>query len=330
MTDTTSLPAAAQWTDLTAVLAGSESGWAHPGLAYADGLFLTTDATLPRVVAFDLEGRPAWSFDVDAREIHGIEVDGDVLWLADPGAKECADGDGGYRTDLAARGGQVLGVDGAGSVFLRIGRPDLPIYREQEFRPTSVVAAADLWVADGYGADLVHQYRRDGVRVATIGLDDLRLDNPHSLAWDPRGEPRLLIADRGNSRILAIDPDTRALLAVIGAGDVERPSGMTIWGPYLLVADLNGHVAVFDGEDRLVTRIGAADPPLIDREGWPNVTDDGETVAPTMTAGVFNSPHDIATTPEGTLMVCEWVIGGRLTAISLPPLLPSPENTSPT
>ena len=47
--------------------------------------------------------------------------------------------------------------------------------------------------------------------------------------------------------------------------------------------------------------------------GFPAYLDDtGATVRPTLTDGVFNTPHGIATDGDGNVYVSEWVIGGRL------------------
>ncbi|MEV8517617.1 hypothetical protein [Dactylosporangium sp. NPDC051484] len=320
------ISSATLWQDLTHVLTPASPGWAHPGMAYDDGTFLTTDALEPRVIAFDPTGTALWSVAVPAREVHGIAVDGDTLWLADPGNKQCRGDDGNYTTHVAGDGGQVLAIGRDGHVRARIGRPDLPIYREKVFRPTSVVAADDIWVADGYGADLVHRYSRSGTLLGTIGLGDVDLDNPHSIAWDGRRAGRLLIADRGHSRILALDPRSADVVAVIGQGEVDRPSGMTVWRDHLVVADLHGRVLVFDAQDRLVANLGAADSAVLDREGWPNAVREGVTVRPDLSPGAFNAPHDVAVSPDGTLVVCEWMVGGRLTALDLRALLATPAN----
>lgn len=319
-------PTTSTWSDLSTALTPSD-GWAHPGLEQIDGTFLTTDAHTPRVVSFDAAGQPGPAFEVPAREIHAIAADGDTLWLADPGNKECPVVPGHYETHLGEAGGQVLRTDREGTVLLRIGTPPLAVYTSTPFRPTSIALHEDdLWIADGYGADRVLHYRRDGQLLGEVGGPDADLDNPHSILWDPRGSQRLLIADRGHHRILAHDPATDELRTVITSEHVRRPSGMATWGPYLVVADLDGRVAVFDEYDRPVTVIGAAPIDELDRPGWPNRVVDGLVLAPEAPPGTFNSPHDVAITTEGTLVVCEWLVGGRLTAIDLPAHLPQAES----
>ncbi|MGF3057141.1 hypothetical protein ACQUSW_11400 [Microbacterium sp. YY-01] len=260
--------------------------------------------------------------DVPAREIHGIEIDDELIWLADPGNKECPDGQGSYSTQEGENGGQVLAIRRDGTTAVRIGAPSLPIYDSNVFRPTSVVAAEDLWVADGYGANLVHRYNRSGDLLGSIGLEGVEFDNPHSIAWDDRdGRNELLVADRGNNRILAIEPTTGKVNRVIGDGVVERPSGMAIWRNLLVVADLNGRISLLNSEDELLTHLGESGVDALDRDGWPNVIQGGLTLRPSVDPGKFNAPHDVAVTPDGLLVVCEWMIGGRLTAVDLPIIL---------
>jgi hypothetical protein len=321
------------WTELDLHDLGSPSalGWAHPGLAYFESVFYTVDPLRPVIVGFDGEGGAVCEIHVDAREIHGIDVQPGSepsLWIADPGNKAILDDEGRYRSHEADAGGRVVQLGFDGSIRQILGAPSLEAYASAPYRPTSVVVDMELdslWVADGYGQNLIHLYSLDGAYRRTFGLNDERLDNPHSIALDRRGAtPRLLVSDRGNARILALEPLTGELLGVVGLGDVERPSGLTIWDDLLVVADLNGRVSVFDADDRFVCHLGAAPRSDLERAGWPNAIVSDRTVRPAIVDGAFVSPHDVAVSPDGTLVVCEWVIGGRLTVHDLTQLAWSP------
>src|SRR5689334_9983877 len=67
-------------------------GWAHTEVVLASsGELLTGHPGEPKVMIFDPEGDLVRSFDVPVTEVHGMTVvaepGGDVLWIADIGAK---------------------------------------------------------------------------------------------------------------------------------------------------------------------------------------------------------------------------------------------------
>jgi hypothetical protein len=325
--DTAASSTAMSWRNVPLAVPGSQNGmgWAHPGMAYSEGLFYTTDPLDPVVIGFDTAGNRMSELAVDARDIHAIVVGSDkAFWLADPGKKECRADDGHYATRVVEAGGQILQYGRDGLIRLRIGAPEHDAYRLGAFRPTSLALAADaVWVADGYGQNLVHRFDLGGNLLATFDGGQDSLDVPHSILLDRRGdEERLLVADRDNSRILVLDPSTCDVVSVIGQGVVDRPCGMEIWNGYLVVADLHGRVTVFDDTSTFVRHIGETGPATLTRPGWPNALDGGRNVRPQMASGKFNAPHDIAIAPDGLLAVCEWVIGGRLTLLRLADLLP--------
>lgn len=311
------------WTEVTGAYDPDDVGWAHPGTAYHDGTFYTTEPRRATIVRFGPDGLRCGSLTVDAHDVHGISPGADgSLWLADPGTKAVRGSDGAYRTTSSPTGGHVLHVDGGGALLGRISAPRLPVYERRPFRPTSIaISGGDVWVADGYGADLVHRFDVHGELLGTVQMDGVRFDTPHSLTIDRRGPCRLLVADRGNRRILALDPSTARLVAVIAQGHLVSPSAMTTWQEFLVVADLCGRLTVFDGQDRFVRHVGGTAPLAHERSGWPNELRDSKPVSPKVPPGTFIAPHDLAVSPDGLLAVSEWVVGGRVSLLDLSVLL---------
>lgn len=303
-----------------------DDAWAHHDLA------VTADQ---RIVGFRSGGDAFWLLDTDGQlvgewasdlgEGHGLTVAGPAwaqeLWVADPGITFARDAEGVHDAVLSSGHGRVVAFDLAGNQLAELPTPAAPVYDDEgeTYRPTTVVVddAGDgsVWVADGYGAELVHRLSREGELLLTLsGVEGAgRFDCPHGLLIDRRwlGDPQLYVTDRGNDRIVVYDLDGR-FLRVVEEG-LRAPSGLALRGDELVVAELEGRLTILDRDDRVVERIGD-DPRATERPGWPNALDaDGRTVRPELRDGRFNSPHGLAVDGAGRIYVAEWILGGRMT-----------------
>lgn len=324
------------WRELHLTEASSPSarGWAHSGLVSTEnGDLYTFDPLRSEILRVDESGRRTTAFSVDAVEGHGlayVREAGGSLWIADCGSKNIELKPGSYRPVSSSNPvhGAVLQVTLSGNEIHRLATPPLALYRTGPYSPTAVVVdeiqdggSGDVWVADGYGQDLLHRYSRDGQYITSLdGTEGIgRFDNPHSLHIDRRNETgELYVADRGNHRICVFDLEGR-FRRVIGVGTLQRPSGMATRGTELFVADLTGRLSVLDQADQLVCHLGPSTLDEQQRPGWPNRLDEnGLSTRPTFRDGVFNSPHDVTVTAVGHVAVCEWVIGGRLVVFEPP------------
>ncbi|WP_426997468.1 hypothetical protein [Pseudarthrobacter sp. N5] len=102
-------------------------------------------------------------------------------------------------------------------------------------------------------------------------------------------------------------------LGTIGQGVLSSPSGFAVDGDRLWVTELHGSLAIFDADDQVIGRIGAD---LRRRSpDWPNIRRKGAIIRPTTVPGRFRSPHGIAVTSEGTVVITEWQAGGRVTRL---------------
>lgn len=305
-----------EWTMVDAV----PTGWAHHGLALVDGRTLVGfHPAEGALVFFAPDGAVVRTVPVDAVEAHDIALDrdGTGLFLADCGTKLCCTPEGAYESvpSEAEAVGRVLHVDLDGATLGTIETPDHPIYAAGgAFLPTGVAPEArGLWVADGYGSDLVHLFGPDGERLLTLD----GFDCPHGIAIDDRGaEPMLVIAERGARRLVVHDLDGNHV-RTIGEGDLLAPCSIAVAGNRLIVADLVSRLSVFDADDALVGHV-AGDREALGRPGWPNaLADDGTTVAPPLSPERFNSPHGVAVADDGRVFVTEWLLGGRWVALDL-------------
>jgi sugar lactone lactonase YvrE len=304
-------------------------GWAHHDVAtLPDGRILTSHPDGGLLLEHRPDGTLLRTIPVPITETHGIHVsnrDGaSALWVADNGHKALAWGP--ELTELSRRG-RVVRLDLDGTVELEIACPELPAYGQTGWQPCAVAALPDdttgqgdgsLWVADGYGANLIHCFSDDGRYRYTIDGSDtgVLLDTPHALLVDERGDnPTVCVADRGNGRIVVFDL-TGTFQRVIQHPALRRPSGMAVSGDRLYVTDLDGGVAVFGADDTFLGYLGGR--PVDADDAWPNARDGEGRLTPPLAVREqrFNSPHGIAVDGQGRLLVSEWVLGGRVVCLS--------------
>ncbi|WP_061963124.1 hypothetical protein [Demequina aurantiaca] len=306
-----------EWTDLWPDGAGSDE-WAHSGIeVLADGRAVFCAPEGGRLIVADAEAGTAQSVAVALPEVHGISLrpgSGTMLWLADPGAKARP----GLGYDESIHPGRAVLIDlgsrdhDAASIVAELSQPELPDYEDARWRPTSVVEddSGAVWVADGYGESLVHRFDADGTLTLTLrGAEGVPLDCPHGLVVDRRREsPEILVADRGNRRIVAFGIDG-SVSRVIASDLLTSPSCLAQRGTTVVVTDLHGGLLEV-GPDDEVARLTDPPAPTTRSAPWPNVLVDGALVRPTLTPGVLNSPHGVAVDATGDIFLTEWLIGG--------------------
>jgi hypothetical protein len=316
-----------RWDDLDPAPLGRPDEWVHPGLAaLGTGGARAFNQSTGDLVDLDADGRVTRRLRTGILCGHAIAIGaGDRTWVADPGMRAWLV-DGTVARD--ERPGGVVAVDPGGRTLLELVAPPLPAYRERQFRPTSVALerpdAVDspIWVADGYGGGTVSRWSPDGRLLAWLDSTPRAgpFDVPHAVAIDRRGpEPTLLVADRGNAVVHRFDLDGRHV-ATIGGGALTTPSAFVLAGDVLLVAELDGRIAVLDPEDRVVGYLGDGSD-VRGEAGWPNRRDGNRTVRrEPHQAGRFVSPHGLTALADGRLLVAEWRIGGRLVRLTpIPP-----------
>lgn len=318
------------WAELAAFRAEADRAaadrrWAHFGVGTtADGGIVTPEASGREMLVLGADGTFLRRWPVAGVNPHGVTVapsgPEEHVWVADNGYVRTADGSGTFRKHPPPPiRGSVTRYTLRGVPVGVLEQPPT-VGSHDDYSPTDVVvdmgsARDGTWVSDGYGQHLVHLFDADGRhRLAIDGTQGAgAFRQPHAIHLDHRTTPRLLVADRANDRIQAFDPTTGRYVGCFGQDIVNRPSGLATWGDLLAVAELAGRLSLFDARDRLVDQVGPAPPAVTERPGWPNALDDGKReVRPPLQAGRFNSPHAVATTAGGELVVSEWLIGGRV------------------
>lgn len=291
------------------------SDWAHPGVCVTQtGTVLWTAPDGITIRSMTQDGCRG-SRVVDAIECHGLASDHrGGLWIADPGRKAAADGG---KVARRIEPGRVTRVDSAGDRTQEISDPLGGGWRPSGIALHEFGTRSDgcIWVADGYGEGLVHCFSTHGEHLwSSDGSDSgTPFRTPHGLVVDDRGPvSRLLVADRGNARIVALTLDG-ALLGTFGEGELTSPSNFALDGPLLWVTELFGATRLLDADDRVVASFGDAtessDP------SWPNAIEHGRLTRPEIPIDGMRAPHGIAVTQNGEVYVTEWIIGGRVTSL---------------
>lgn len=292
------------------------SGWLHSGIAVLpDGDLLVAHPEGHDLIRLSPAGESV-RIHTELTEMHCLTVavgpDNQVrVWTADNGHRfvHSSPNYGEVRVP-----GRLVALDLNGNIVQELAEPK----GFGSWSPTSVALVnpsdpdSDIWVADGYGQSLVHLYTADGTLTRTLdGSGSGRaFDCPHGImVRTARAEKVLYVADRANQRIVVFALDG-TYLRTIGTGILDSPSSIVDYHGHLVVTELFGALAIFDG-DEYIGHIGSSGRDHTAGD-WPNRTDEtGQTVATHIVDGTFNSPHGI-TAHGGAIYLTEWMIGGRV------------------
>lgn len=280
-------------------LPGDGAGRTHGVACLPDGGLVVFRQSAPSVLRFDAAGRLAdsWGDHFGAHGLCLVEEGGRMfLWLTDQftGAVE-------KRT---------LG----GELVQQIPPPAHPVYETAKFVPTWVAVDEErfggdgsLWLADGYGAQVVHIFDRDGKHRLTLdGTSGAgRFSCPHAVDCMPCGEGsrQFYIADRGNRRFQVYTP-AGEFVRSFGDDFLTSPCCIAQSSDGFVVPELFGSLAILNSDGSLRDRLGENTTLQTDQPGWANRYP--------LETGKFNSPHAAAVSTSGDIYVVEWRVGGRI------------------
>ncbi len=217
-----------------------------------------------------------------------------------------------YITDTVKH--QVYKTTMDGKVLLTIDPPlDAGIYsKTEEFVPTETVidAEGDIFIADGYGAQYVLRYDRNGKLKHYFGgrgEGDIHLDNAHGICFDTRNNLHsLLVTDRTRNCFKRFDTDGKLLEVIkLPGACVCRP---VIKDDHLYAAVLRspnldavgtGFVTILDKHNKVVSNIGGSEPQYVD----------GVLQPMSQTDKIFVHPHDVCIDRDDNIYVAQWASG---------------------
>ena len=288
------------WVKIPDSPSGRENGRTHGIVISKSGDIFIFNQANPAVLEVNKNGRIADIWGDRFPGAHGMTITSgnaaEHLWLTDQYSSEVV------KTTLS------------GNTLINLEKPDHDAYLKGEYSPTWVAefeadigGNGDIWVADGYGSNLVHRYNKYGVYKSTLTGEEGagKFKCPHSLFIDYRkNEPELYIADRGNKKFQVYDLEGKFKRS-FGEGILECPCGGIVNNDLLYVPELCARLAILDENDNLITYLGQNEE-TCKISTWPNHPKE------LIKEGKFNSPHHLAIDDKGNIFVVEWIIGGRI------------------
>jgi sugar lactone lactonase YvrE len=263
-------------------------------------IFLLTNETKNNVLIYNKSGRLLDNWGHDFPGGHG-------LTLVNENGDEYL-----FITDI--RKHQVYKTTMFGKILLTIDVPlETGVYKKaEEFIPTetTVDTNGDFFVADGYGAQYIMHYDKDGKLKNFFGGKgdgDEHFDNAHGILIDRRDPtPTLLITDRTRHCFKRFSLDGKLLdIIKLPGACVCRP---VIKGDYLYAAVLRspelsyantGFVTILNKENKVISNIGGTEP----------VYKDGVLQPMSQAEKIFLNPHDVCVDDEDNLYVAQWDSG---------------------
>lgn len=135
-----------------------------------------------------------------------------------------------------------------------------------------------------------------------------QMNNPHGIWVDQRdpAKPMLLLADRGNRRIVRYTLDDKPVDVVDGT---LAPCHFHELKDLMVVPDLQCRVTLFDKNNKVITHLG--DGAYAGKQNQLRVSEDRSVFEP----GKFITPHGAWFDHTGNIFVTEWVEIGRVTKL---------------
>jgi peptidylamidoglycolate lyase len=263
-------------------------------------IMLLTNETKNNVLVFDKSGKllDAWGHDFPGA--HGFTI------FNENGTEFL------FITDTVKH--QVYKATIDGKILMTIDVPlETGVYKKaEEFVPTetTVDTNGDFFIADGYGAQYVTHYDKNGKLLNYFGGrgdGDEHLDNCHGVLIDRRkSTPTLLVTDRTRNCFKRFSMDGKLIEVIkLPGACVCRPviKGNHLYAAVLRSPDLgtrdSGFVTILDKDNKVVSNIGGTEP----------VYKDGVLQPMAQAEKIFLNPHDVCVDTDENLYVAQWASG---------------------
>jgi len=255
-------------------------------------LMCSTVAKDFNVIAYSKDGKLLNSWQLNLTEPHGLSLAGEgsdqTFWITD------------------SADGRVVNLDPDCRIIRELTVPPDLIPEGKQFKPTETAVATngDIYVADGYGTNLIFHYDGKGQLKNVFGGPD-HFDCCHGIVVDDRrGTEELLITSRASQAFQRWSMDGQHLSTRKMPGlQICRP---VIAGEHTLFAVIvtkswwhyDGMVAVLDKNFDVVSLPGGSAP--TNQADFTDIRHDNRT---------FMNPHDVCTDNNGDLYVPQWYSG---------------------
>jgi hypothetical protein len=266
-------------------------------------ILMLTNETRNNIVLYDKSGKFLGSWGNDFPGAHGLSIfrEGaeEFLLITDTQLNEV------YKTSLD---GKILM-----KVDFRIIRESGHYDKKEEFKPTetAVAPSGDIYIADGYGKQLIHQFNNDGQYIRSFGGkgdEKDKLQTAHGVCVDLRNpkKPILLVTSRNHNAIKKFTLEGKYLDTIhLPGAFICRPviRGKNLYGAVFRSKDNtlanSGFVVVLDEKDRVVSVPGGNEPVYKSNKLSPLFQQDP----------IFRHPHDVLVDADENIYVCQWASG---------------------
>lgn len=255
-------------------------------------LILLTTERKNNILIFNKDGKVIDSWTLNLPEPHGLTIAGEgsdqSLWI----------------TDVTVA--RVINCTLDGRIIRELELPTGIIPADKSYKPTETTIApnGDIYVADGYGSNLILHYDAKGQFKQSFG-GDAHFDCAHGITLDTRNAtPSLLITSRSKQAFQrwSLNGEHQETYELPGLW-ICRP---VIHGAYTYFAVIvtkswwgyDGMVAVLDENMKVVSLPGGVVP--TDSDNFKDVVYDGET---------FLNPHDVCLDDDDNIYVPQWYSG---------------------
>lgn len=264
-------------------------------------IYVSTDGP-NGIIVYQPDGTFIKSWGEPSRRLHGLairEEDGKEFIYAAGGHQVC-------KFDL--EGNRILHLTGD------------PANEERPWiKATAIAVAPDgtMYVADGYGTNLIYKYAQDGKflgKFGSRGRQPGQFATCHGLTLDDRNpdKPLLVVSDRENLRIQLLDLEGNVVdIPITG---LRRPCSTAIRGDLILVAELAGRAVLLDKNFKILSELGD-NPVEAQRANFQVPPEEWKE-------GVFTAPHGCAIDYDGNLYIQDWNRWGRITKLEKAPAAP--------
>ena len=219
-----------------------------------------------------------------------------------------------YAAHLAGKQAVKLKTDGTVVWTLGFDKlKDSGKYKERgQYSPTAIAVGpnGDVYIADGYGQQWIHQFDKDQKYVRSFGgrgKEPGKFETCHGMALDTRGDkPLLLVCDRENRRLQHFDLDGKFVKVV--TENLRRPCSLSFHKDRVVIAELEARVTILDGQNKQVAHLG--DNP--EKGHWANYNVPPEQ----WKQGIFTAPHGVSFDKDGNVYVMDWNASGRVSRLN--------------
>ncbi len=263
-------------------------------------ILLLTNETKNNVLIYNKSGQLLDTWGHDFPGAHGLtlfnENGTEILFITDTVKHQV------YKTTID------------GKLLMTIDVPlETGVYKKtEEFIPTetAIDTNGDIFIADGYGAQYITHYDKDGKLKGFFGgkgEGDDHLDNAHGIVIDRRkSAPTLLITDRTRNCFKRFSMDGKLIEVIkLPGACVCRPviKGDHLYAAVLRSPDLgikdSGFTTILDKNNKVVSNIGGTEP----------VYKDGILQPMSQADKIFLNPHDVCVDDDENLYVAQWASG---------------------